>query len=60
MTQIIIMAEYLTKLLNERHPDRRVIEDVLEKYLFNSDSDNERVTEFNFLGFYTTCSYDVK
>ena len=37
----IIMAEYLTKLLNERHPDRRVMEDVLEEYLSNSDSDND-------------------
>ena len=35
------MAEYSAKLLNERHPDRRVIEDVLEEYLFNSDSDND-------------------
>ena len=35
------MAEYLAKLLNERHPDRHVFEDVLEEYLSNSESDND-------------------
>ena len=37
----LIMAESLAKLLNEGHPDRRVIEDVLEEYLSNSESDND-------------------
>ena len=41
----ITIAESLAKLLNERHPDRRVIEDVLEKYLSNSDIDNDRDNE---------------
>ena len=43
------MTEYLAKLLNEGHPDRRVIEDVLEEYLFNSDSDNGSYIETSVL-----------
>ena len=43
------MAEYLNKLLNETHPDRRVIEDVLEEYLFNSDNDNDSDNETSVL-----------
>ena len=45
------MAEYLTKLLNERHPDRRVIEDILKEYQFNSDSGNDSDNETSFLPF---------
>ena len=44
------MAEYLAKLLNERHPYRRVIEDVLEEYLFNINSDQARQTGQNLGG----------
>ena len=56
------MAEYLAKLLNERHPDRRVIEDVLEEYLFNSDRDNDSDNEtsnrpFKFTPFSNTSSH---
>ena len=45
------MAEYLTKLLNERHPDRRAIEDILKEYQFNSDSDNDSDNETSVLPF---------
>ena len=45
------MAEYLAKLLNERHPDRRMIEDVQEEYLFNSDRDNDSDNETSDLPF---------
>ena len=56
------MSEYLAKLFNERHPDRRVIEDVLEEYLFNSDSDNDSDNEtsvlpFKFIPFSNTPSH---
>ena len=56
------MAEYLAKLLNERHTDRRVIEDVLEEYLFNSGRDNDSDNEtsdrpFKFTPFSNTPSH---
>ena len=38
------MAEYVAKLLNSTHPDRKHIEEVLKEYLFQSyesESDTE-------------------
>ena len=35
------MSEYLAKLLNSDHPDRKHVQEVLEEYLFNCDSDGE-------------------
>ena len=48
------MAECLAKLLNERLPDRRVIEDVQEEYLLKSDSDNDSDNETSVLSFIFT------
>ena len=42
---LIIMAEYMAKLLNSTHPDRKHIEEVLKEYLFQSD-ESESDTEY--------------
>ena len=39
------MAEYVAKLLNSTHPDRKHIEEVLKEYLFQSD-ESESDTEY--------------
>ena len=45
LSLLIIMAEYVAKLLNSTHPDRKHIEEVLKEYLFQSD-ESESDTEF--------------
>ena len=45
MSLLIIMAEYVAKLLNSTHPDRKHIEEVLKEYLFQSD-ESESDTEY--------------